>query len=360
MVRKLIVGIFIFVMGLVACNQSADKVVEEVATEAVETLVDLGLGPLKLSEYNFFKGNMADLVPADDVVPYDLATPLFSDYSHKARFVRLPKGVKAKFDGKEVMDFPVGTVLIKNFYYPHDFRDASKGRRIMETRLLVHKDSGWVALPYIWNDEQTEAILEVTGGRKNLSWIHSDGSKKEMEYVVPNMNQCKGCHARGEVMTPIGPTARQLNWDYQYVDKKENQLQHWQSLGILDGYTGQAPKAVVWNNPATGSLDERARMYLDINCAHCHRSDGPANTSGLLLSIHESNQGKLGFHKSPVAAGRGSGGLLVDIDPGHPEKSILLYRMNSSDPGVMMPELGRQLIHTEGVDLVREWINSLK
>ena len=60
-----------------------------------------------------------------------------------------------------------------------------------------------------------------------------------------------------------------------------------------------------------------------------------------------------------MAAGRGSGGLLVDIDPGRPEKSILYFRMNSLDPGVMMPELGRSTLDQEGLDLIAVYIRSL-
>jgi hypothetical protein len=60
-----------------------------------------------------------------------------------------------------------------------------------------------------------------------------------------------------------------------------------------------------------------------------------------------------------VAAGRGSGGFRYDVFPGHPEESILLHRMKSLDPGVMMPEMGRKLVHDEGVALIEEWIRSL-
>ena len=47
------------------------------------------------------------------------------------------------------------------------------------------------------------------------------------------------------------------------------------------------------------------------------------------------------------------------IKPGSAEESILHYRINSSELEVRMPELGRELIHTEGVELIHDWINSL-
>lgn len=332
-----------------------------VATVTLLSSLTSSTVPAKLSDYGFFVGNLADQKPAAGVVPYQLNTPLFSDYAEKLRFVKFPDGKAAQYDAKEVMDFPVGTTIIKTFYFPTDFRDASKGRRIMETRLLVHNESGWKALEYVWNDEQTDALLEVAGDRKPVSYVDADGRKHEQEYVIPNLNQCKSCHNRNEVLMPIGPTARQLNGPIKYDSGSENQLAHWQKTGLLTGLPELAtiPRAPVWNDPTTGSLNDRARIWLDINCAHCHRPDGPANTSGLNLSIHEHNPTAWGIRKTPVAAGRGSGNRRYDIVPGHPDESILVYRMESTDPGVMMPEVARKVTHREGVALVREWIKSL-
>ena len=299
-------------------------------------------------------------------MPYRLNTPLFSDYAEKLRFVKLPAGQSIPYNATEVLDFPVGTTLIKTFYYPIDARDASKGRRLMETRLLVHETSGWKALEYVWNDEQTDAVLDVAGDRKAVTYTDADGKRHQQEYIIPNLNQCKSCHNRNEVLMPIGPSARQLNGDMKYgmsasESASENQLVHWQKMGWLTDMPplDDVPRAPVWNDPTTGSLDARARTWLDINCAHCHRPEGPANTSGLNLSIHERNPTAWGVMKTPVAAGRGSGGRQYDIVPGRPEESILLYRMESTDPGIMMPEVSRKVTHKEGVALVRDWIKSL-
>ncbi len=315
----------------------------------------------KLSDYGFFTGNPADQRPAPGVVPYALNTPLFSDYAEKLRFVKLPAGQAVAYNPTDVLDFPVGTTLIKTFFYPIDFRDEKKGRRLMETRLLLHEESGWKALDYVWNDAQTEALLEVAGDTKTVSYVDRDGKKRSHAYAVPNLNQCKGCHNRAEQLRPIGPSARQLNGDFSYGETTENQLLHWQKTSLLAGLPDlkDCPKTPVYNRPETGSLDARARAWLDINCAHCHRPDGPASTSGLNLSAFETNPTALGIRKTPVAAGRGSGGRQFDIVPGKPDASILLYRLDSTDPGVMMPELGRRTVPREGVELVRAWIKSL-
>lgn len=316
---------------------------------------------LNLSEYGFFQGDLSAQNPAEGILPYDLNTPLFSDYASKLRFVKLPQGLAAQYNAYEVLDFPVGTVLIKTFYYPNDMRKPEKGRRLLETRLLMHEEDGWYALPYIWNEAQTEAQLEVTGGTLEVSWKHTDGKKYELQYSVPNINQCKGCHVKDQKIKPIGPSARQLNRTYAYQEEEENQLQKWSEEGLLTGLPAQeeVPLLAVWDDPESGTLDERARAYLDINCAHCHATQSPANTSGLLLSYDQTDTTALGIRKTPVAAGRGSGGHQYDILPGHPKESIVWYRMSSEDPGIMMPEIGRKLVHKEGIQLIEAWISSL-
>jgi len=304
-----------------------------------------------LSDYGFFKGTLKDQIPTDGVVLYTLNSPLFSDYASKLRFVRLPEGKSVSYNPDSVLQFPVGTAIVKTFYYPFDERKPEKGRRLMETRILLHEAKGWVALPYIWNKEQTDAVLEVAGGSDQVSWIDAAGKKQSFEYQVPNMNQCKGCHERSGEMTPIGPSVRQLNDGHQ--------LQHWETAGILKGLPKDHIPALVNYSDASASLDDRVKAYLDINCAHCHNATGPARSSGLYLDWNSKDRTAYGFFKAPVAAGRGSGNLSYDIVPGKPEQSILHYRMASRDPGVMMPELGRQLTHHEGVELVRSWIQSI-
>ncbi len=318
--------------------------------------------PAKLSAYGLFTGNGATQQPAQGVLPYDLNTPLFSDYTAKYRFVKLPSGTSAKYHETEAFEFPVGTILTKTFAFHYDLRDPSKGRRLIETRLLVRKPEGWIGLPYIWNDEQTEATLEGIGGTRDVRWVHTDGKERTLSYIIPSKNQCMSCHENQRVMEPIGPKARHLNKDFAYADGTENQLARWTKAGILKGAPepAKAPRFPVWDDPKTGTLDQRARAYLEINCAHCHNPKGPARTSGLDLLAAQTDPTLWGVGKPPVAAGRGTGGRLFDIVPGKPDESIFLYRMLSTDPGVMMPELPRRLVDEEGVALIREWITEMR
>lgn len=316
----------------------------------------------KLSQYQFFKGDLANLEPSDRVLPYDLNSPLFSDYAHKARFVWMPEGTSASYVKDEVLDFPEGTVLIKNFYYENDERDASKGKKILETRLLIHRGAEWEAVGYIWNPEQTEAYLEVIGDIQEISWMDKAGKAQTINYIIPNKNQCKTCHLKGKQQIPIGPKVRNLNKPFIYTDGEMNQLEKWASIGYLTGYDNATnhPKVARWDDEKSGTLHERAMAYLDNNCGHCHNKQGSANTSGLHLLADAKRDMSLGIFKATVSAGAGTGGHTYSIVPGHPEKSIMVYRMNSTNPGAMMPELGRSVVHQEGVALISDWIKNME
>jgi uncharacterized repeat protein (TIGR03806 family) len=315
----------------------------------------------RISQYLLFEGNPALQRAAAEVIPYDLNSALFSDYAEKYRFIKLPPDTHATYSPEEVFEFPVGTVIAKTFAFPRDARDPSRGRRLIETRILKREPDGWVGLPYIWNPEQTEAILDVAGDTRDVSWVHTDGRTRTDNYIIPNANQCKGCHKAGEIMKPIGPKARNLNRDFAYSGGTENQLTFWARRGALEGApeTAAAPRLAAWDDPKSGTLDARARAWLEINCAHCHSPDGPARNSGLDLLASQRNPTAFGINKPPVAAGIGSGGLAFDIVPGRPDKSILAFRIASTHPGIMMPELGKRLVHEEGVTLIREWIAAM-
>ncbi len=313
-----------------------------------------------LDAYGLFQ-DAGGRTPSPRVLPYDLNTPLFSDYAEKSRYVFVPAGRKVRYKSEGAFDFPVGATLVKTFAYPADLRRPNEGVRFLETRLLIRKPQGWVALAYVWNPEQTKAVLKRAGTRLDVSVVDVHGARREIDYAVPNQNQCKECHQVAETLGPIGPRAGNLNREFAYAGGRQNQLTHWTQQGLLEGSPAPAlsPRTAVWNDPAQ-PLAARARAYLDANCAHCHSPAGIASNSGLFLQIEETRPAALGIGKRPVAAGRGSGNLEVAIDPGHPERSILVHRMASSEPGVMMPELGRSLVHEEGLALVREYVASLK
>lgn len=315
-----------------------------------------------LSSYRLFRDGVRQ-VPNAGLLPFDLNTPLFSDYARKHRFVYLPPGTSATYSARETFAFPVGALLVKTFAFPVDERDPSLGERLIETRLLLRRSSGWEAVTYVWNAEQTEAKRRVIGAKVPVDFPTAAGGRFQITFQVPNTNQCKECHAEhNDVLTPVGPKARSLNKDYDYGDAVENQLQRWAAVGYLTGAPSPAevPALPAFDDPEAGTVEERARAYLDVNCGHCHNATGLARTSGLYLDIHEQSPARLGVCKGPVAAGQGSGGRRVDILPGDPDGSILVYRMESIAPGVAMPELGRATVHAEAVSVIREWIAAME
>ncbi len=315
-----------------------------------------------LSQYDFFDGKLADLKPNESVFPYTLNTPSFSNYAYKKRFIYLPDGVQMTYNKDEVFSFENGAVLIKNFYYPEDFRIKNGTKRIIETRLLIKENNGWKALNYTWRDDQEDANLNYIGKKINVSWINNDGIKKSTIYNVPNNNQCKNCHLNGKDITPIGPTAAQLNRKYAKLSNKMSQLEFYNEKKMLKNLPehDNLPKFAIWDQKQSGSLEDRAKAYLDINCAHCHQPKGSAKSSGLDLRLTQIDHRKQGVFKPPIAAGKGSGDLQYSIVPGSPKESILIYRMSSNDPGVMMPEIGRSIVHQEGVNLITDYIKDLK
>ena len=313
-----------------------------------------------LQAYHLFKDAGAQ-VPSAGVIPYALNTPLFTDYAEKARYLFIPPGARIGYRPKGVLDLPVGSVLIKSFSYSADQRKPGLEVRRIETRLLIHKKDGWVANAYVWNAEGTQAVLKRAGAHLAVSFTDQVGRRRDIDYGVPNVNQCKQCHSIGAQVSPIGPKARNLNGPFDYGQGPENQLAHLSRTGLLVGAPrpDQAPRTAVWSH-ASEPLEARARAYLDVNCGHCHNPQGLASNSGLYLDLEEDNMAVLGVGKRPVAAGRASGGLEFSIAPGDPDHSIIAYRLASTEPGVMMPQLGRSLVHEEGLKLVRDYIASLR
>ena len=311
----------------------------------------------KLSEYGFFKEPLNKLVPTTRLLNYELVTPLFTDYAIKDRFIVLPAGQSIQFKPQAVFDFPDSTIIIKNFAY----RNAANEKIMIETRLLVKDpfDKKWKVMNYLWNKEQTDAARHITGAKVPVILLDDNNSKISTVYQVPNTNDCKRCHINKDVLTPIGPKARNLN--FTRANQTTNQLMLWAAQGKLSGLPSinQVPQLPDWKDATHFTTGQRARAYLDVNCAHCHTPGGDAYNTGLFLEYEQTDPQKLGLMKAPVSAGGGAGGLDYDIVPGDAAHSVLAYRMNSAAPGTAMPELARSVIHKEAVQLITAWINQM-
>ena len=341
--------------------------------------------PSKLSDWGVLGVRDGRVFVDADTVVYTLASPLFSDHALKFRTINVPEGRTVAVTDSGRFDYPVGTVITKTFFYktmeaysddgqprfmavsdiptptPNDLREIELDKvQLIETRLLVRRAAGWQALPYRWRADQTDAELLPAGDLLLAEIVFEDQSEASFAYLVPNQNQCAGCHVLDQstkAIEPIGPHQKHL----QRVTGP-NQLDEWSSRGLVD--TEHLRGDLAWTQidyrDERHTLNDRARSYLDINCGHCHSATGPADTSGLYLNGETLDRVRLGWCKAPIAAGQGTGGHQYGIVPGHPERSILYYRMQSRDPGAMMPELGRNLLDKAGSALVASWIGDME
>ena len=307
-----------------------------------QAVVESEAMPAKLSAFGLFRGN--DPKRPSTGVGYTLRAPLFSDYAEKHRFISIPTGKKATVAADGTIEFPLGTVLVKSFGWP----DVNGGRPI-ETRLLIRRASGWVALPYIWDADGRDATLALGGRRVPVTFRSPDGEVHDIRYAVPNRNQCKECHSLNGEIVPIGPKTRNFIVDPAASDALRSLY--------FENPVELKPTMPQWDAPMAGSVETRARAYLDVNCAHCHNPAGSASNSGLFLRWTDDPASvNYGIGKRPTAAGRGSGGMDFAIAPGDPAHSFLIYRLESIDPGIAMPEVGRSTVHREGAALLRQWI----
>jgi len=323
-------------------------------------VIDLAAIPYEtLSEYGFFVGEQVLEEPAPGVLPYQVAAPLWSDGAHKGRFLLLPEGETLTLTEEDEWELPVGSVAIKSFYFDVDRAAPGTSFRTIETRLLVREEEVWKSYIYRWNDEQTEATRIKAGADARVPYTDADGQPAEQLYIIPDQNTCGECHERDDVLRLLGVTTAQLNIGVERDGELVSQLEWLAEQGVIADLPEPTTLPAFPDPAGDAELDARARAYLHGNCAHCHRPGGGGGTSGLKLSAWETDPAELGVCKVPAAAGPGTGGHSFAIVPGHPEESIVVFRMQSTDPELKMPELPSLLADDFGADLISEWIAAM-
>lgn len=351
--------LFLIPFFLVNCSSDNDGPIDNQPEEVSPVVFDINLVPYeKLSDYKFFKGNISDLDPVFGVLPFQPASQLFTDYAKKQRFIWMPEGVSGNhISDDQVFDFPVGTVLIKNFYYENVLPSNSK--KIIETRLMIRKAEEWIFANYIWNDAQTEAILNLEGASLEISW-NENGIVKNTNYKIPNENECFMCHYANNQNIPIGPKPQNLNFPINFADGFKNQIEKLKEFGYVNSEVSTSINSIVDYNDTSKSLDLRARSYLEINCANCHRDGGYAEFYPVRLNFTpQADYAALGFCLEPNITYSVPEATHI-FHPGDHTKSAVFYRMNSLDLTVKMPMIGTTMIHEEGVSLINNWINSFE
>lgn len=284
-----------------------------------------------LSDLNLFVGTLNNLTPSSRAFEYNLNTPLFTDYSHKQRLIALPPGTSMDYVDNGFPDFPDNTLISKTFYYFNDERNEALGKTIIETRILIKINGIWELGNYKWNANQTDAVLDNLAHTVPVTYVDMDGTNQNINYGIPNMQDCIDCHIKSSVITPIGPKLRTMNFN--------NQLQDFINAGYLTNLS--SPSSVTslpnWED-TNNTLEERARAYFDVNCAHCHTEGGFCEYQSDL---------RLNF-ETPL-----TDSAIIE------QKASIDSRMSRYSAGFSMPLTGTSMIHSEGYSLIRQYLSTL-
>lgn len=320
--------------------------------------------PAKLSATGAF-ANLASLTPAVGLLPYDVNAPLWTDGALKRRWIAVPNdgvhnsaGERIGFSATEPWVFPVGTVIVKHFELRVNDGNPAAIRRL-ETRFLVHGIDGYYGVTYRWRPDHSDADLLLRGESGNVVMTRADGSLETQTWSYPSRADCMGCHnaSAGHV---LGLRTWQLNGDLRYPEtgRTDNQLRALNHLGIFSPALDESQIGSYLRSHAlddtTATLETRVRSYLASNCAHCHR---PGVTNAFFDARYDVPLAQQGMINGAVLYSQGIDGAHV-IRPQSIAQSIMHLRMNTLGPE-SMPPIGKNVIHTEAVAMLEQWIESL-
>ena len=225
--------------------------------------------------------------------------------------------------------------MTKTFFYYNDERDTALGKRIVETRLEIKENDVWNVATYIWNQNQTDAILALDGLDTPISWIDENGISRSTMYHIPTENECMACHQSNPKMTPLGPTLLNLNRNIERNGNTLNQITHLQNVGLLNHFSVDQIGQMVDYNDLNASLEDRGRAYLAMNCAHCHNPNGWEGAAEREFDFR---------YETP----------LDDAGIRYEEEKIKNALQDRE-----MPLIGTSILDEEGVNLIMEYLNSL-
>lgn len=302
--------------------------------------------PVKLSETGLFT-SLSKLTPAENLVTYEVNVPFWSDNAEKSRFFVLPEGKSLGYRSNGSWEVPVGTTLVKNFEITIEQR-----KRILETRLIKRIEDGWEAATYVWDKKGKDAELLPNGKQVEIG-----GLRTRQSWHAPSSSECASCHvdAAGYL---LGLNTAQLNRNS--ADGKSNQIEDWVRKGFVSLPTDVNLETENWfcsPYDEGADLEARARVWLDVNCAMCHQPEGPGNAKiDLRYATSPEATNMIGIRPAQGDLG------IVDaqlIAPGHPERSLMVHRIETLGQG-RMPMIGSNLVDEKAVKLLNEWIQSMR
>jgi uncharacterized repeat protein (TIGR03806 family) len=322
--------------------------------------------PLLLSETAVY-ADTPNRIPASGLIPYIPNTPLWSDGAQKSRYMAVPNNgglitpaTQIAFLPTNTWTFPAGTVFVKNFDLVVNTTNASVPVQRLETRLLVRNINGSVyGVTYKWRPDNSDADLLITSSNQTIVVTNATGVTSQVWYY-PSPVDCLTCH------TPVanyvlGVNTRQLNGNLTYpaTGNTDNQLRTLNRLGLFYPAINEASIPTYDQLSAltnlSASLVQRARSYLDANCAQCHQPGGAGITFDARYDTPLAQQ-KITNYPAQLSLGIDNACIVAGNDVW---RSMLLVRMNTVNPSIQMPPLARNLIDSDAVQVFTEWINSL-
>ena len=345
-------------VALGGCSRSAPYGLDSrVATEPYLRMPSSAGGkiPLLLSQTGVFS-DTPKRIPSPGLIPYELIVAFWSDGADKSRWVALPAG-KIGFSATGEWRFPPGTVFIKNFDLGVDAEHPG-GERRLETRLLVCDAAGGVyGVVYKWRPDGSDADL-LDGSQTSEIAVKSESGEVHQTWYYPSRQDCLSCHT-ANAGGVLGVKTRQLNRGFTYPSGvSDNQLRTWNHLGLFaPGFKDEDVSsfaALASTADASKPLTDRARSYLDANCAHCHR---PGGTVANFDARYDTPLARQSVIDGPVLIDQGIDHPRV-ISPHDIWRSIAYMRVNTVGD-IKMPPLARETIDQRGVQLLNEWINAM-
>ncbi|MCH2378800.1 MAG: PQQ-dependent sugar dehydrogenase, partial [Pedosphaera sp.] len=312
--------------------------------------------PQRLSETGLF-ADTKTLTPKPGVIQYDINAKGWFDNATSTRLVAIPERTRIdlfeKTDAykgylKNTFKFPEGSVIAKTVSLEME-RGNPKSAHRLETQILHRHNDEWRPYNYVWNEEQTDATLAPKEGHNRVFEIKdpaSPGGTRKQTWRHASRAECTQCHNnRSANLLAFNPPQLDHNgqiekmqaWDWfaKPLPKKQPE--------IADPYDQSSP------------LHTRARTYLQLNCAHCHRRGGGGTSvfearieldlASTKMVNHPPTQGDLGIKGAMIVLG------------GDPYRSTLYNRMARLGPG-RMPRFGSTVVDEAGLALMREWIQA--
>jgi uncharacterized repeat protein (TIGR03806 family) len=312
--------------------------------------------PVLLSQTGVFS-DTAKRIPSKELIPYELVVAFWSDGADKSRWIALPNG-KIAFSANGEWRFPPGTVFVKNFDLPTDAANASAKRRL-ETRLLVRDSAGGVyGAVYKWRADGSDADLLEGSQTEAIAIRSANGDVHQQSWYYPSRQDCLTCHT-ANTGGVLGVKTRQLNRSFTYPSGvSDNQLRTWNHLGLFaPGFKDEDLRSfatLASADDASRTLEDRARSYLDANCSQCHR---PGGTVANFDARYDTPLTRQALIDGPVLIDQGIDHPRV-ISPHDIWRSIVYMRANTTGD-IKMPPLARETIDQKGMQLLKDWINSL-